>query len=222
MKQYLQEFIRTRVIEVDRQRIVLMMIGILGMGAMLSFLLRVNFGSDPCSYMNSALAGWSGISFGTTVLIVNIILFIPELIRGRDMIGLGTLANMLLIGYISDFCTWLQRLFLPDVWFETMSTRVLIFVLALIPFLIFVGLYINADVGVAPYDAIPTMVSRATRLPYAPVRIAHDFLAIGIALLAGKPLAIASPILALTLGPTVQAVGGFIGRLLRRDHSANE
>lgn len=212
----MKEFIRTRIIDVDRQRILLMAIGIIGMGVTLSFLLRVNYGSDPCSFMNSALSNWSGISFGTTVVLANIIMFIPEILWGRNMIGLGTLMNMLLIGYISDFVTWLQRLFLPDIWFETTSTRVIIFIIALIPFLIFVGFYINADVGVAPYDAIPTMVSRALHLPYAPVRIAHDFLAIGIALLAGKSLAIATPVMALTLGPVVQVIGGMIGRILHK------
>lgn len=212
----MKEFIRTRIIEVDRQRILLMIIGILGMGVTLSFLLRANYGSDPCSYMNSALSAWSGISFGTTVLIVNIILFIPEIIWGRNMIGLGTLANMLAIGYVSDLCTWLEDLYLPAACYETPLARAVMFAVALLPFLIFVGLYINADVGVAPYDAIPTMVSRATHLPYAPVRMAHDFLAIGIALLAGKPLAIASPILALTLGPVVQVIGGMIGRILHK------
>lgn len=208
----MKEFIRTRIIDVDRQRILLMIIGILGMGGTLSFLLRSDLGTDPCSYMNSSLSIWSGISLGNTMVIVNLLLFIPELLWGRNQIGLGTLANMLCIGYICDFTTWVTDMFIPASWTSSLTARVIMFICALIPFLIFVGFYINADVGVAPYDAIPTMVSRATHLPYAPVRIAHDVLAMAIAFLAGKPLAVATPIMALTLGPIIQAVGAFIGR----------
>lgn len=210
----MKEFIRTRIIEVDRQRILLMAIGILGMGISLSFLLRSNLGTDPCSYMNASISARSGISLGNTMVIVNILLFIPELIWGRSMIGLGTLANMFCIGYICDLCTWLQDLYLPSVCYTTTSGRIIMFIASLIPFLIFVGFYINANVGVAPFDAIPNMVCAATHLPYAPVRMVHDFLAIAIGFICGKPLAIATPILALTLGPVVQVVGGLIGRYI--------
>lgn len=210
----MKEFIRTRIIDVDRQRILLMAIGILGMGISLSFLLRSDCGTDPCSYMNSAISTRTGISLGNTMVAVNIILFVIEVLWARNMIGLGTLANMFCIGYICDFTSWLQDLFVPASWYATAGSRAIVFVAALIPFLIFVGFYINADVGVAPYDSIPNIVCARTHLPYAVVRIAHDCLAMAIGFLAGKPLAIATPIMALTLGPVVQIIGGLIGRYI--------
>lgn len=208
----MKEFLRTRIIDVDKRRILLMCIGIIGMGISLSFLLRVNYGTDTCTFMNASLAAHFGISLGNLMVLVNVLLFIPELLWGRDMIGLGTLANMFCLGYILDFTTWAQERLLPEAWFTTSSARPFLFVASLIPFLIFVAFYINANVGVAPYDAIPTITSRALRLPYAPVRIAHDCLAILIGILAGGTLTIATPILALTIGPTVQAIGAYLHR----------
>ncbi len=93
-----------------RSRTGLMFIGVLGMGVFLSFLLKTGYGTDTCSFMNASLSSRLGISLGTVMACSNIILFIPELLWGREHIGPGTVLNMLCIGYISDFCMMLERI----------------------------------------------------------------------------------------------------------------
>ncbi|MDY4516158.1 MAG: hypothetical protein SPD93_06680 [Lachnospiraceae bacterium] len=131
----------------DKKRFIIMMTGIVGMGITLSFLLKVNYGTDTCSFMNASLSGRFGITFGTTMMLVNLLLFLPELIWGRKLIGLGTIANMTLIGYISDFCRMLETRYLPSSIFQDQPYRVIIFTVALLLFLISVALYMNADMG---------------------------------------------------------------------------
>ena len=84
-----------------------MSIGIFFMGFVLSFLIEVDMGTDPCSFMNVSISERLPISFGTWQLICNILLFIPQILWGRKYIGPGTVFNMVFIGYIADFFRWI-------------------------------------------------------------------------------------------------------------------
>lgn len=189
-----------------------MFTGIIGMGMMLSFIIDVGYGTDSCSFMNLSFSNRFGLSLGTCMLLTNLVLFVPEVLWGRKLIGLGTITNMTLIGYTSDICRALIARYLPTFIFSQQPYRTLIFVLALIPFLIFASCYMNADMGQAPYDAIPTILSQKLPLPYAPIRMAWDFLAIAMGILSGGKLTPATVVLSLTIGPSVT----FFGKLIFR------
>ena len=191
----------------DKKRFVIMMTGIVGIGIFLSFLLEVNYGTDTCAFMNASLSRCFGISFGTTMVLTNLLFFIPELIWGRKLIGPGTIANMMLIGYISDFCRMPEETYLPSLIFQDPLFRTLIFLAALIPFLISVALYMNADMGQVPYDSIATIISERLHLPFAPVRIFWDCLIILVGVLAGGHLTIGTVVLAFSIGPAVTVIG---------------
>ena len=193
-----------------KKRFLIMMTGIVGMGIFLSLLLQVNYGTDTCSFMNSSLSKYFGISFGITMICTNLIFFIPELIWGRKFLGWGTIANMTLIGLISDFCTMIENKFIPAEIFQHTIYRPVIFAAALIPFLFSVALYINADMGQAPYDSIPAIISERVHLPFTPVRISWDILVVIIGIVAGGQLTIATVILAFTIGPAVTIIGRYI------------
>ncbi len=200
-----------------KSRIKLMMVGIVGMGVFLSFLIEVNFGTDTSSFMNLSLAEHFGISFGTCMVLSNILFFIPEILLEPKLINIGTIANMVLIGYISDFCRVLWSHNLPQSLFTVQPYRTITFLVALLPFLVSVALYMNADMGQTPYDAIPTIISRRFLLPYPLIRIIWDFSAILIGILAGKHLSFATVVMALTIGPSVTFIGNFMKSLSWKD-----
>lgn len=197
-------------ISFDRKRFAYMLGGVLGMGIFLSFLLKAGYGTDTSAFMNSSLAARLGLSFGTVMVCTNAIMFIPQLIWGRKLIGIGTIANMTLIGYTSDFCTMLEERFLPQEMFTVQPYRTITFIVALAFFLVFVAAYMNAEMGLAPFDAMPTMASSFSHIPFFIVRIAWDFTAILIGVIAGGHLTIGTVVLAFTIGPAVS----WIGRLL--------
>ncbi len=199
------------------KRIELMMIGIVGMGVFLSLLIEVNYGTDTSSFMNLALSERFGISFGTCMVLANILFFIPEILLKPKLINIGTIMNMVLIGYISDFCRVLWSRFLPQILFTVQPYRTITFLIALFPFLVSVALYMNADMGLAPYDAIPTIISLRSHLPYTVIRILWDFSAILIGILAGKHLSIATVVMALTIGPSVTFIGNFMKYLSKKE-----
>ncbi len=195
-----------------RNRLFLVVTGIIGMGISVSFLIEVNYGTDTSTFMNLSLANRIGITFGLCLICVNILFFIPQVIFGRKLINIGTILNMFFIGIISDFCRNIWAHIIPRDIFVLQPYRTIVFIIALIAFLIFVAFYINSDLGQAPYDAIPAIISKSFKFSYQVVRIIWDFTAICVGLLVGGKVPIGTVIMALTLGPMVS----FIGRLLKR------
>ena len=89
------------------KRISFMLPAVLLMGVFVSILVEVGWGTDPASFMNLNISHVIGLSLGPTEVITYGIMFIFVLIFGAQMIGFGTLANMILIGFVVDFCRWL-------------------------------------------------------------------------------------------------------------------
>ena len=135
------------------------------------------------------------------------------IILRRDLIGSGTIFNMVLIAYYADFFDWIWGKTIPDSVFENPVSRGIIFVISLVGFIVTAAIYMNADAGIAPYDAIPVMLNDIfKKLPFFLCRNIIDFTCILIGfLLGGKPL-IGHFLMALFLVPTISLVG----RLFKR------
>ena len=191
-----------------------MNIGVFLMGFFLSFLIKVDLGTDPCTFMNLTLSRYFGISFGNWQLLLNSVLFIIVILFGRKFIGFVTIANMVFIGYIADFFVWLWNRTLPEYLFTVFPYRAVVFVIALLLFIISVSFYINANMGVSPYDAMPQIVSERVlkKVPFAIIRICYDFLVILIGILFGGKPNIGIVLMALFLGPIITVVGKFLNK----------
>ncbi len=92
--------------------------------------------------------------------------------------------------------------------------RAIVFGIALAMFIFAVSLYINANMGVAPYDAIPQIISERVlkKVPFAVIRIAFDFTAIIIGIIFGGIPNIGMILMALFLGPVITLVGRFLNK----------
>lgn len=91
------------------RRATMMVAGILLIGISVGLLRLAAFGVDPFSCMNMGISGFLGMSFGNWQLIANILLLIVVFFTARSFIGLGTVVNMVFVGYIADFVCWLAQ-----------------------------------------------------------------------------------------------------------------
>lgn len=119
---------------------------------------------------------------------------------------------MVLVGYYVDFFDWLWGNTIPSHFFTDTVTKWPIFLGALLCFIISAAVYINSDMGVAPYDALPKIITEkvANRFPKFPkmlVRMAWDFSAILIGVLAGGVPVVGIVLMAVFLGPVISLVG---------------
>lgn len=190
------------------KRLAIVVLAVITMGFALSWLVRVDMGIDPCTSLNLAVSAKLGVSLGSWQAFFNCILFIFVAVWGREYIGFGMLANMFLVGYAVDFFSWLWDKILPAGLFDSMTVRIAVLFPALAVFIVAVAVYIDVELGTAPYDAIPAMIQKAqSRFSYRVVRCAYDLLIIVIAYLFGAHIGIVTIVMGFTLGPVIAWVG---------------
>lgn len=189
-------------------RLVAVFLAVIIMGFSLSLLLLVDLGVDPCTLMNVSVAGTIGISLGNWQALFNSILFIVVIILGARNLGFGTLANMFLVGYAIDFFSWIWSMVLPEGLFESWIVKIVVLIPALIVFVFAAAVYMDMDMGTAPYDAIPVIVSkRMPKIPFSAVRIAFDGIVAVIGIIFGGRIGLVTILMVLTLGPVIAWVG---------------
>ncbi len=203
-------------IKKNKKRILLVILAVIGMGLSLSFLIRTDLGGDPYTCMNLAISARIGISFGHWQALLNVLLLIIVFFCDRSLIGIGTVANMFLVGYCVDFFTWVENFFLPEK-ITLLAARGLIAIPALALFIVSAALYMCCELGVAPYDAAAFLLHKGItkhpklqKLPFRAIRIPYDFLACGICLLFGGSIGIVTVVISLFLGPVVDKTGAFL------------
>ena len=203
--------------ELNWKRIIMCFVAVFGMGFFLSFLMLCKLGTDPCSFMNKSVSTRIGISFGNWTLAINAVMLLIVIFCDRKMLGFGTLFNMVLVGYYVDFFDWLWGKTIPATVFTEPLSRWGIFVVTLLLFIISAAVYINSDMGVAPYDALPSIISKKVtdkfpKVPKMAIRMAWDFSAILIGTLVGGVPIIGIILMAIFLGPAITLVGKFINK----------
>lgn len=105
---------------------------------------------------------------------VNLVIFIFILWLDRKQIGIGTILNMVLVGFeIQWFTTIYHQLFGYRTTFLIVAADTLI---GLILFTLGASLYMAPDLGAAPYDAIAPIITQRTKLSYRTARITQDVL----------------------------------------------
>ena len=88
------------------------------------------------------------------------------------------------------------------------GTLALVFALTLAAYLVSASIYLAADLGCAPYDAVPMIIAAHTgRVSYRAIRMAWDDAALGIGFARGETVGIATLITGFCLGPAITAIG---------------
>ncbi len=205
------------------KRLAFMLPAVILMGVGVSILVELGWGTDPASFMNLNIAFALGWGLGNTEVLVYGLMLVFTFIFGAQMIGFGTLANMILIGYVVDLCRWIWS----NIGFAQLLTegplalRIAIFALTLLFFVIVASIYINAQMGVAPYDAIPNILSGwMPKVPFSIVRIVFDLSAVVIGVIASllsggiQGSIIGSILMSFLLGPVITLVGKPLKKIL--------
>lgn len=201
-----------------RKRILLMLVGVFFMGVGVQFLNRTNLGPDPFSAMNYGFSAMAGISFGTFQMLFNAALFLMVLFIDRKQFGLGTIGNMVIVGYSADFTGWVvDKLgFMPAAEEMSIGLKIGIMIPTLALFLFAAALYMNCGLGTSPYDALPVLLHRSIekaakkQIPYRFVRMLYDGIATVVALLVGGTVGVVTVLMVFTLGPCVDVVSGLV------------
>ncbi len=188
------------------RRLAVLAISLTTMGVCIAAFKTVGFGTDPSSTFVLGVSGRTGVYIGNCQLAFNLIMFIPVIRFDLSRIGIGTIGNMVGVGYIADFCMRMIEARTPPEGFST-AARLLMFAVSMACFLIAASFYIVVDMGVAPYDAIPQLISMHTnKLSARAVRMLWDVLILSTGFLLGATVGLTTLITGFCLGPAISFV----------------
>ena len=190
----------------------MMIAAVILMGMCVSMLVLSDMGTDPYSAMNYGVSSKLGLSFGNYQLILNLVLLVLVIVFEKNLIGTGTLGNMILVGYSADFFSWVWKEVCHVPAELTMFQRVAFLIPGLIIFVIAAAVYMQSGHGTAPYDAVSFLISdklekRTGKNMFRIVRIVYDLVATCIGFIAGGEVGIMTICMVILMGPTVDFVG---------------
>lgn len=183
-------------------RIIMTVAGVITTGIAVGFFSFAGLGLDPFNCGAHGLWSLTPLSYGLFYSIENAILLVIIFFWNRKKIGLGTVINLFLVGYFAQWSEMALHYFFPD---DTLLTRIVVFIIAIIIVCIASAIYFTADMGVSTYDAIAiTINERHPKLPFRFVRIATDVICVIIGVSLGAKAGIATVIIALFMGPLIE------------------
>ena len=184
------------------RRYLLMLAGNLLIGVGISIFKLSGLGNDPFSGMTMALSDFLHIPYAHFWLLLNIVLFAIEFFAGRSFVGIGTIINACLLGYVSSFFyeVWLQMGLLPvEFWQQLVIVCIGVLVSSM-----GVSFYQTSNIGISPYDSLSLIINRRLpRVPYFWCRMSTDVLCAAICYAAGGIVSLGTLISAFGLAPLI-------------------
>ena len=184
-----------------KKRLIMCVTGVFLSGVAAGIFGFTAFGMDPFQVFAHGLWGLTPISFGTFYVILNGILLVFMFFFNRRMIGLGTIINLFLLGYVVEYTDVLLDRIFPS---PSVFLRVLLMILALVLASLAASLYFVADMGVSAYDWIALTISEKKGWAFRLVRITTDFICVLIGGLLGATVGAGTVLTAFCMGPVIQ------------------
>lgn len=188
--------------KISLRRILGMIAGVVVIGVGIAVFKFSHLGNDSISALNLRIAELSGLPFSIENVLMNLCLFVPQLIWGRRYIGLGTIINSFCIGFIVTFTSDVMTAAFGTA--DTLPVQLFWVAVGVLVVAFGCSLYQTANLGVAPYDALSLMMADRLPVPYFGCRVFTDALCAVIAFVLGGLIGLGTLICAFGLGPFVQ------------------
>lgn len=177
------------------QRAVRLLAGLLVFGGSLALLIKAGLGLDPWDVFAQGFSRRTGLSIGTVTIVTSLLLLLAW-IPLRQRLGIGTLANALIVGLVIDAGLTV----LPDP--PGLAGQIAYLVVAVLGSGVGSGLYIGAGWGPGARDGIMTGLA-ARGIPLYLARGAIELSALLVGWLLGGSVGVGTIVFALAIGPVV-------------------
>ncbi|MBN2605012.1 MAG: membrane protein [Bacilli bacterium] len=192
----------------DIKRIPILLLGfiILSLGLMLT--IRANIGNTSWSVFHQGVSMQTGLSFGIVTQLFGVIFLIISIVFLKTKIGIGTILNVAIIGFIIDGSD-LAYTFIPT----TVIEKSLMFTVGILFTTFGRAMYISARLGAGPRDGIFVGLSRVTKIDVKYVKPGIELIVLVIGFFLGGVVGIGTLISMIISGYLVQ----FFFKLLQFD-----
>ena len=180
-----------------RARLPRLLWGLVVFGSGIGLMIHADLGLGPWDAFHQGVTEHTGISIGTVNILVGLALLVAW-IPLRQRIGIGTVANTILVGVVVDVLLWA----LPDV--ESLAVRIPEFALSLLLSGLGCAAYLGAGLGAGPRDGVMTALADRGVGSVRAVRTAIEVTVLVAGWLLGGSIGIGTVVIALGIGPIVQ------------------
>ncbi|MBE5873662.1 MAG: hypothetical protein E7287_04550 [Lachnospiraceae bacterium] len=187
---------------VGAKRVLMTVIGNIFIGLGIAIFKMSGLGNDPFTAMNLSLSECVGLEYAHFQVLFNLCVFVIQWFFGRELIGIGTLVNACLLGYIVTF--FYNVLFALLRAPQVLWLQVIVVFVGVIICSFGLSLYQTSDVGVAPYDSLSLITQKyLPKIPYFWHRIFDDGIAALVSFLTGGLVGLGTLVSAFGLGPFI-------------------
>ena len=186
-----------------KKRVSMTTVGVVLCAAAVGFFKCSQFGVDPFQCFAQGIWGRffsARTDYGLYYTILCGIILLIDLFIARSYMGVATLVNMFLTGYIVDFTSEIITHFSPE---PSLLARIVFLAVGVLVMCFASSLYMTSNLGVSVYDAIPIVIAEKRKLPFKFVRIGCDLLCVIIGTLSGLMPGIGTLITAFFMGPLI-------------------
>ncbi len=179
------------------RRLTQLMVGLVLYGLSMAMMVRGTLGLDPWDVFHFGIASRLPLTFGGVVIVTGVavlLLWIPL----RQMPGLGTIANAIVIGLATD--AGLAFIAEPS----ALAARAGLMLGGVVLNGLATALYIGSQFGPGPRDGLMTGLVRRTGWSFRVVRTSLELTVVAVGWLLGGVVGLGTIVYALAIGPLVQ------------------
>lgn len=172
-------------------------VGLVLYGLTLAMMIRSTLGNAPWDVLHQGMARHLPISIGTAVIAMSLVVLLAW-IPLREMPGLGTVLNSVVVGLSADlFLHLIATPSAPGLRWSLLVGGVVLNGVA-------TALYIGSQFGPGPRDGLMTGLVRRSGLSIRLVRTSLEVTVVALGLLLGGGLGVGTVLYALAIGPLTQ------------------
>ena len=176
-----------------RRRLPRLLGGIVALGVGIALTLDARLGVSPWDVLHQGVADRTGLTFGTVVVLVGLVVLALWIPLGQRL-GIGTIVNVLTVGYLVDLSLYLQ----PEP--TVLAWRWAYLVGGIVIAALGMAAYIGAGLGPGPRDGLMTgLAAKGLRLWL--VRTALELAVLVTGWVLGGDVGIGTVLFALGIGP---------------------
>ncbi|MCX4322236.1 MAG: hypothetical protein OSJ59_04665 [Lachnospiraceae bacterium] len=138
--------------------------------------------------------------FGTVYAAINLLMLVAIFLADKKKIGLGTVINIFLLGYVVEYSSLLFETLIPE---PSFVVRFVFLILGIVIMCFSSALYFTADMGVSTYDAVSLILSEKKKWKFQICRISSDLFCTIVGFAFGATVGIGTVVTAFFMGPLI-------------------
>lgn len=192
-------------------------IGLFIAGLGTAFMYVADFGSAPAATIGDGFHVFTGLSYGTAGIVVNVFFLIILFFLDRKLISFGTILATFFLGFFIDVGLFIINPIVP----ETMSIliQVLFLIIGTVVTAVGLGYYVGVDFGVGAIDGMSVALNKKTNISFTVCRWGVDIIITIVGIAMGAVWGIGTIVSVVVTGPIMQFVIQHTGKARKKAKS---